>query len=283
MRNFHIFLLFALLSCLAKSQDISAAKKYIESGKLKEAKPILETLIGMDKNNHEAHYYLGKIFFLQKDGEKAAEQFEKAIELNPKNSDYHCLLGQAYGMDAQNSSIFTQIKLAPKIKREFQTAVDLNPKNVAARKGLITYYLRAPGIMGGSNDKALAEAKTLVSIDEKSGRIVLATIYLEQNNFSAAENECKQLEAKFGNQKDFSSFYNDYGYMLLKQKRYDEAIQKFQKQISLNPENANAYDSLGDGYKAAGKKNEAIAAYKKALQLDPNFEASKKNLSELQK
>ncbi len=60
------------------------------------------------------------------------------------------------------------------------------------------------------------------------------------------------------------------------------AIETFKKQVKINPESANSYDSLGDGYKAAGRKEEAIAQCKKALEIDPDFSASVDNLEELQ-
>ena len=63
---------------------------------------------------------------------------------------------------------------------------------------------------------------------------------------------------------------------------YSFDIEKFEKQVELAPERANSYDSLGDGYRAAGRKEEAITAYKKAVEIDPEFSPSKKNLEELQ-
>lgn len=73
------------------------------------------------------------------------------------------------------------------------------------------------------------------------------------------------------------------GYFLLKQKRYDEAIDKFKKQIELVPNQANPYDSLGDGYRAAGNRQEAINAYHKALEINPNAKRTKKKLKDLEK
>jgi len=40
---------------------------------------------------------------------------------------------------------------------------------------------------------------------------------------------------------------------------------------------------LGDGYRAAGRLEDAANAYRKALEIDPHFAASKKNLEEVEK
>ena len=43
----------------------------------------------------------------------------------------------------------------------------------------------------------------------------------------------------------------------------------FEANVALYPDDANAYDSLGEGQMVAGLKAEAIASYKKALQVNP--------------
>lgn len=44
----------------------------------------------------------------------------------------------------------------------------------------------------------------------------------------------------------------------------------FKKQVALELSNANAHDSLGEGYRAAGRIKESIAEYKKVAELDIN-------------
>ncbi len=62
---------------------------------------------------------------------------------------------------------------------------------------------------------------------------------------------------------------NAMGYQLLGAKNFKKAIEVFQLNVKNNPDNANVYDSLGEGYKLAGDKSNAIKAFKKALTLDP--------------
>ena len=280
--GFFIVLFLSFLS-LSYSQDLNSAKTLLQNNNLSGAKSVLEKLISADKNNAEAHFYLGKTLYYLRDYEKASDEFETAIKLNYHNAEYHLWLAQSYGQDAMNSSIFTKMKLAPKIKDEYMKTVQINPNSVQGRVGLINFYRMAPGIMGGSMEKAYSEAQTLVGIDEKRGHTELAKLYMADKNNNKALEEFKFLESKYGNNKDFYGFYNDYGYFLLNNSQATEAIQKFKKQVELAPNNPNSYDSLGDGYLAAGNKAEAIEQFKKALKLDPNFEASKKKLKDLGK
>lgn len=281
MKKMQFTIFFLLIVSINYSQDINSAKNLIQNNNFNDAKRILEKLISNDKNNAEAHFYLGQTLFRMKEYEDASEEFETAVKINWNNADYHFWLAQSYGQDAVNSSIFTKMRLAPKIKDEYMKTVQLNPKHIGGRIGLINFYRVAPGIMGGSMEKAYNEVKILMGIDEKRGHYELAMLYIADKNIEKAEEEFKFLENNYGNMKEYSILYNSYGYLLLNNSRTNDAIQKFKKQIELSPNDPNAYDSLGDGYLAAGNKKGAIEQFKKALELDPNFEASKKKLNDL--
>ena len=67
---------------------------------------------------------------------------------------------------------------------------------------------------------------------------------------------------------------NRAGYWLLERKRVAEAVEVFKLNAEYYPGSANVYDSLGDAYRAAGNKEEAIKAYTKALSIDPSYPSS---------
>ena len=76
--------------------------------------------------------------------------------------------------------------------------------------------------------------------------------------------------------KEEAAFYDfteealiDFAYQLLVQKRAEDAIQILKLEVENYPKYWNAYDSLGDAYKAAGQNGLAIANYKRALELNP--------------
>ncbi|RPJ01705.1 MAG: tetratricopeptide repeat protein [Candidatus Aminicenantes bacterium] len=83
------------------------------------------------------------------------------------------------------------------------------------------------------------------------------------------------LTAAFGYDcRPAESYYNGVGYDLL---RYDlarqnsvaPAIELFKANVLFYPESSNAYDSLAEGYMAAGDKDRAIENYEKSLALNP--------------
>ena len=50
----------------------------------------------------------------------------------------------------------------------------------------------------------------------------------------------------------------------------DEAIEKFKKQVSLAPEEANPYDSLGEAYRIKCMLVESLKEYQKAFSISPS-------------
>ena len=74
---------------------------------------------------------------------------------------------------------------------------------------------------------------------------------------------------------------NSLGYQLLGAGRAEDAVAVFQLNADAYPQSANVWDSLGDGYEAAGDIARAIASYARALQVDPGFAPSRANLTRL--
>jgi hypothetical protein len=73
------------------------------------------------------------------------------------------------------------------------------------------------------------------------------------------------------------------GYMILRQRKYSEAIEIFKRNIHNNPLSANAYDCLGEAYLACEKFDLSIENYEKAVSLgitnkDENLEFYEQNL-----
>src|SRR5258707_6487678 len=60
------------------------------------------------------------------------------------------------------------------------------------------------------------------------------------------------------------------GYCKVKQGRNEEAIRAYKRALQLRPTSGEAYNKLGDAYYYGGRFDDAIAAYKQAARLRPN-------------
>lgn len=249
----------------------STGIKLIEQRKFAEAKLFFEKAIAVNQKNAEAHYQLARVFLFQRSLDDAEDEIDKALELNNTDARFHFLRGQILGVTASHANIFKQGILAPKIKNEFLRAAELDPSMVEAHIGLYNYYLMAPGIMGGSEEKALEQANEVVKLNSVQGHLLLANYHQHKKDFTAAESEYKM--AIISDPKKTAG-YKALGYFYTTQKKFDDAIVQFKKYIELDPKNPDAHDSYGDALFAEEKYDEAIEEYNTALWLDKNFSSS---------
>jgi tetratricopeptide (TPR) repeat protein len=70
---------------------------------------------------------------------------------------------------------------------------------------------------------------------------------------------------------------NDFGYAALSQGKIQDAIRLFKRNVEANPNSANAYDGLADGYAKAGQWKEAVQASEKAVALATQFSNPKRS------
>jgi hypothetical protein len=67
---------------------------------------------------------------------------------------------------------------------------------------------------------------------------------------------------------------NAYGYTLLESGAFEQAIEQFQAAANHSSNEANPWDSLGEGYLANGMPDKSLEAYSRALAIDSTFEPS---------
>ena len=80
----------------------------------------------------------------------------------------------------------------------------------------------------------------------------------------------RELKASHAADYDFAeSELNALGYRLLANGLIDDAIEILKLNVEMFPDAANPYDSLGEAYLAAGKRDLALASYKRSLELNP--------------
>jgi len=88
---------------------------------------------------------------------------------------------------------------------------------------------------------------------------------LRKEGDSAAADKVMVAALPFATENDL----NNYGYELLGQKKYPQAIDVLKLNTQKHLESANAWDSLGEAYALAGDKKNAIPSFKKSLSLNP--------------
>lgn len=267
------FILFGIMLPLLKAQQVdSTGIKLITDRKYADAQLFFEKAVDTDSKNAEAYYFLSQSLLMQQKNDEAEDAIDEAIDLQENISKYHLLRGQILGVQAMNANIISQGFLAPKIKNAFLRASELDPSNIEARQALYNYYVMAPGIMGGSQEKAYEQASAVVRLNPYRGLMMLANYSLRVKKDTAdAENHLKKAidaEPKKG------GGYKQLGYFYMNRGKFIDAYDQMQKFIELEPKNPDAHDSYADVLKAERKYSQAIEKYRYALSLDKSFSAS---------
>ena len=243
VRIFWLSFLHLILYSLAYAQnDINEGIKLFEGNELSAARTFFESYIKLNIENASAFFYLGRIYFKQNDNDKALKSLEQAIQINDRESDYHLWLGHTYGRKAQNAGLFNRLKLAKYSKAAYERAVEIDPSNAQARDGLMEYLLQAPGIAGGSVDKAIEQAEEIKKLDRLRGHMAFVSIYGHEKKYDLQEEELLAVI-----EKDPESIGLKYqlGYNYVNQEKYEEAFTHFEKMMAVNPQDMNAYYQIG--------------------------------------
>lgn len=122
--------------------------------------------------------------------------------------------------------------------------------------------------------KALEYQEELVAKyprDERAHQL-LGTAYFGRQEYDKA---IEQYRAATTINPSFSPAYNLLGYAYRSLEKYDSAEIAFRKYIELIPGDPNPYDSYAELLMKTGRFDESIAQYRKALEHDSNFVASK--------
>ena len=106
---------------------------------------------------------------------------------------------------------------------------------------------------------------------------VLQKLY-DSNKLLEAENKTNELIKKFPK---LPNLYNLLGLIYKKKVEIDNAIKAFEKAIEIQPNFAFAFNNLGDIYKQIEKSELAISNYKRAIELNPGLVEPYNNLGNL--
>ncbi len=273
-----VLILLIVVAVYGVAQVDSTGIELINQKKYSEAQSFFESAVRKNKKDAEGHYYLSLSLMLQQKFDDAEDEVNEAIDVNDNIARYHLLRGQILGQKAMTANMFSQGLLAPKIKNAFLRASELDPANIEARQALYNYYVLAPGIMGGSEEKAFEQAMAVVKLDAFRGYLMCANYYgrVKKDTVEAE----KQIKKAIAADPERGSGYKQLGYLYMNWKRFDDARVQMQKYIETEPKNPDSYDSYADVLKAEEKYDQAIEKYHYALSIDKKFGASIFSLAE---
>ena len=213
---------------------------------------------------HLADAYLNRGLAYVEKGEfdRAIEDFDKAIGLNPEYADAYFNRGTAHSTLNQHE----------KAIENYNKAIELDPNLALAysNRGLAYYSLN-------KHDEAIADYNEAIELDPNFALAYynrgLAYYSLNKHDEAIADwNKAIELDP------NLALAYNNRGAAYDSLKKYDEAIADYNEAIKLDPNLAMAYNNRGLTYYGLNRYDEAIADYNKAIELNPDFVIAHANL-----
>ncbi|MEK6680463.1 MAG: tetratricopeptide repeat protein, partial [Nitrospirota bacterium] len=239
-----------------------------------------------------AHNNLGLEYNKRGEYIYAIVEYKKAIEASPSYSHALSNLGD----------IYLKIGLIDEAIDLYKKAIEAEPDYTIAHNNIGFAYHEK-----GLYEKALAEYKKAIELNPRDPLFYnnLGILYASMKRYNDAVTEYKK--ALSIEPKDVNA-YNNLGVVYAKEGRFNEAEAEVRKALAIDPENTlakrtlqailnrgrivvedqglsdrknvqvAAYNELGNKYKAKDMYDDAIASYKKALEINPKDAGSLYNL-----
>jgi tetratricopeptide (TPR) repeat protein len=195
----------------------------------------------------ESHRALASSYRALGKFEEGKTEAEKAIELNPRDSEAYYLLWTVTGADPDNKNI--------------EKALELDPNLSIAHSDLgYIYYTK------GKYEESTEHLRRAIEInpDLIQAHTNLGLTLAAQKKFGEAEEKYRRaIEIN----SDYLLAHYNLGVALGSHGKFDEAISEFEKAIQINPDFPEAYITLALAYENKGDREKALEQYQKFVDL----------------
>lgn len=187
--------------------------------------------------------------------DRAIEQYQIAMKLEPYSPDAYNNLGVAYRDKG----------MLDKAMEQFQIALRLRPDYAEGRNNLGTVYWDK-----GMPDKALEQYRIALSIkpDYAKAHNNLGMAYRSMGMIDKATEE---YEIALRMKPDLADIHNNLGVIYRDRGQLDEAAARYRAALKLKPGYADAHNNLGVVYRDKGMIDKAMEEYQTALTLKPDY------------
>ena len=161
-----VFLLCFSVAPLCAQNDFD---QLMADGHYKRARVAIEARYKDAPNDPETLRRLSRVRQLWGNLDEAYKLAERAVALAPKDAEAHYQLAETAGQKAEKASMIHQMGLGRQFKKEIDLVLQLDAKHTGAMRGLMVFYLEAPGVIGGDKAKARMMAEQIARLDPVEG------------------------------------------------------------------------------------------------------------------
>ena len=310
-------LLVVPIALLAQAPAAPSPPELLAAGRVDDAIQVLQEKIGRSATDAESYNLLCRAYFMLEEWDRGVAACERARNLDPQKSLYYLWLGRIYGEKADRAGFLSAAGLAKKVRTSFERAVELDPGSWEARTDLAEFYFDAPGIVGGSKDKARAQADAVAPLNpgmahwiqgqiaerskdpvsaEREYRAFITSshsavrAWVELAIFFRHHNRLDEMEEALRNSESASidqaeSLMDGASILLRTGRDLPLAVRLLRRYLASPVERApafKAHDMLGQILEKQGDRGGAAEEYRSALALAHNYARAREHLKRLQ-
>lgn len=274
---------------------LSLAMAYRRAGKTRKAIGAVWNVVNLHRENADAHFLLGYLRQQLHQWEQAEQAYREALRLRkdfPEAYQYLALLYYETGSRDEAGR-----------EESFRKAIATYREAIAAEASVALSYINIGYIhdLLGEHEEAIeayrSAARTVLSSDDFAGLITLGMELLNAGRYEEARSTFKRSLELMGeaDSRDGVSRVQVLTWIGTASLQSDdsrraeapdkgllrEAEESFLAALALNPEYIHAQLGIGASYYAQGRADEAIKAFQRSLEIDPDNEPARANLAAL--
>ena len=161
----------------------------------------------------------------EKQLDEAEDIAEDWVKSEPENAAAWHTRGVVMAQQAQDA-FFSALSYAGKSLESFEKAVELKPDSLKYRNALMQFYLMAPSMAGGDDEKALTQIEAIEKIDPAQGTLAKIGYFRQHEQDEQASELLKEALTKYPNNADVLVYA---GFQEQRNENYEKAIFLFEK------------------------------------------------------
>lgn len=233
------------------------------SGRFEEALAHYKTAIALNPLSAESHRNMGATLIELGRLDEAARHIQRSLELFPESPDAHHSLG----------TVMLRAGRPDEAIRHFNEALRLDPRHAGARNNLGMALE-----MSGRLDEAAEQYREAARI--KPGAIAYDNLGYVLFRLGRHAEARLYFERAIRLQANYAPAHINLGHLLYASKQFPDAISQYREAVKHAAGNtaAEAHNGLGVGLATTGAVDSAIAHFREALRLRPDYAEARANL-----
>ena len=202
-------------------------------------------------------------------------RIEACLAARPADTLCKLAYGQVLGAQLKSLSMFDALGSVSKVPESFEAAVAADPADFDARESTVTFYIRAPSIVGGSMRRAYRHVDQYAKIAPDYAGLLYVLIAIEEKDLPKAKALLAKLPESSSDRvlsQMIAKRWLALGLAYLDAGDYDSAHAAFVHGIAHGAPSiaGQSHWGLGRIAQSQGRPEEAIDEYRAFLAFDPN-------------